>query len=638
LQTLKLQCCFCLEELPSSIVELKHLRYLDLSKNYTLKKLPNSISKLQNLQTLNLSFCFHLEKLPSSIVELKHLRYLDLSENYNLKKLPNSIYRMQNLQTLNLLFCRSLEDLPSSIVELKHLRCLNLYGHHNLKKLPNFMSRLQNLQTLILRYCEKLEELPRDMKELVNLRHLEINGCRRLTYMPSGLGLLTNLQTLSNFVVHTDPFSPHSSGLKELKGLNNLRGELVIQNLRHGKDGALECKEANLKEKQHLHTLYLRWRWSTEGGVNASNVNVDDSMLLEVLQPHPNLKELYLEGNRGSRPPSWLLSLTNLKSLALSRMDAMEYILDNGYGNEFSSSFIPSLKKIRLENCPNLKGWWRREDSSVEVNSDSHNSIENIEHPLLPSFPPCLSQLEILNCPMLTSMPTFPHLEETLYLKNASWKPLQQTMMLNMGAPQSTTSTAKASSSSTPLSKLKSIYLNSIEDLETLPEEGLKNLTSLKSLMIRGCNRLNSLSQGIQHLAALQDLDLDDCPKLELANVEDEMQWQGLKSLLSLKFSRLPKLVSLPLGLQHGTTLQKLLISDCENLTTIPEWIHNYTSLQVLEIDGCSSLTSLPEGMRSLTTLRRLKIKNCPILLQRCKREVGEDWLKIAHISELELQ
>jgi phosphotransferase system IIB component len=617
------------ELLPNSIGKLKHLRYLDLSDNENLKKLPNCITRLQNLQTLKLQFCKNLEELPSSIGELKHLRYLNLSYNNNLKKLPNCITRLQNLQTLKLQDCKNLEELPNSISELKHLRYLDLIFNNNLKKLPNSMSRLQNLQILELSYCENLEELPRDMKELVNLRHLKIEGCARLTYMPRGLGLLTNLQTLSKFVVHKDRLSQHSSGLKELEGLNNLRGHLRIENLRHGKDGASECKEANLKEKQHLHGLSLRW--STEGGVNASDVNVDDEMLLEVLQPHPNLKELCLEGNWGSRLPSWLLSHTNLKSLVLSRMDAMEYILDSGYSNEFSS-FIPSL---RLDNCPNLKGWWRR-DSSVEVNSDSHDSIENTEHPLLPSFP-CLSELRISDCPMLTSMPTFPHLKY-LKLDNTSLKPLQQTMMMNMGAPQSPTSTAKASSSSTPLSKLKFLRLDSLEDLETLPKEWLKNFTSLNRLMIRSCNRLSSLFPGIQHLAALQRLDLHDCPELELANVEDEMQWQGLKSLLSLKFSCLPKLVSLPLGLQHATTLQKLRISDCENLTAIPEWIRNCTSLQVLEIDGCSSLTSLPEGMRSLTSLQRLEIKNSPNLLQRCEREAGEDWLKIAHIPELELQ
>jgi Leucine-rich repeat (LRR) protein len=559
---------------------------------------------------------------------------------------------------------------PCCIGNLKHLRYIDLSYNSELKKLPNSITELQNLQTLMLVRCYNLEELPKDMQKLVNLRHLDIDLCPELTYMPRGLGKLTNLQTLSTFVVHWDPLSNDSSGLKELHGLNNLRGKLEIVNLRYVKDVASECKAANLKGKEHLHALTLQWCFGQ--GVNDSDVDVDAELLLEDLQPHPNLKEIgfLLYDCKSLRLPSWLSSLTNLvrfelyglmeckympplsqlpslKYLSLGFLEAMEYITTS---NEFYSSssapipFFPSLKEIKLLGCHILKGWWRRmRHSSVEeVNSDGDNYVEvtavtsMTEHCLLPSFP-CLSTLEISNCPMLTSMPMFPHLERQLVMRNTSSKLLQQTMMMNMAAPQSPTPTTFSSSSST-LSKLKLIQLSDIVDLETLPEEWLKNLTSLESLSVSDCNRLKSISQGIQHLTALHELKIVNCPELELANDEDGMQWHGLKSLFSLSFSNLPKLVSLPLGLQHVTTLQNLEISSCYSLTAIPEWIQYCTSLQVFKICHCFSLTSLPEGMRGLTSLQRLKIEYAsPILLRRCKREVGEDWPKIAHIPNLEL-
>ena len=167
----------------------------------------------------------------------------------------------------------------------------------------------------------------------------------------------------------------------------------------------------------------------------------------------------------------------------------MQYISDGGDSNEFSSSssvpvaFFPSLNLVDLEACPNLKGWWKRRDSSVEVNGDNAH--------LCSSFP-LLSTLRIWGCPMLTSMLMFPHLEEKLILCNANLKPLQQTMKMNM--------------SFTPLSKLKHLKLISIAELKTLPEEWLLSLTSLESLLIWHCHRVESLSPGIQHLTALQDL------------------------------------------------------------------------------------------------------------------------------------
>ena len=65
------------------------------------------ISNFKYLRTLDLSY-LGLHVVPHSIGKLKHLRYLDLSGNYNIKILPNSITKMLNLQTLILRGCRSL--------------------------------------------------------------------------------------------------------------------------------------------------------------------------------------------------------------------------------------------------------------------------------------------------------------------------------------------------------------------------------------------------------------------------------------------------------------------------------------------------------------------------------------------------
>ncbi|XP_062175548.1 putative disease resistance protein RGA1 [Alnus glutinosa] len=293
--------------------------------------------------------------------------------------------------------------------------------------------------------------------------------------MPVGLGQLTNLQTLSAFYVHSGSPSRHSDsgGLQELGGLNKLRGRLAIQNLGHGKGVALECKAANLKEKQHLSTLFIWWK-----EVGLDDANNSDEASLEGLEPHPNLKRLSLEYYQGSRLPSWLLLLTNLvsfrlrkctkcqylptlsqlpslKNLILWSLEAMEYISEDGDSNEFSSSstvqtpFFPSLEFIGLYDCPNFKGWWRRRkvDSSVELNSNSDNSVEITEHHLLPSFPR-LSHLRIWYCHMLTSI------------------------------------------------------------------EWIHNCKSLQVLEIRECSSLTSLPEGMHRLTSLQKLTIKDCPIL----------------------------------------------------------------------------------------------------------------------------
>ncbi|KAL4601268.1 hypothetical protein ACB092_11G259500 [Castanea dentata] len=198
-------------------------------------------------------------------------------------------------------------------------------------------------------------------------------------------------------------------------------------------------------------------------------------------------------------------------------------------------------------------------------------------------------------------------------------------------------SIASSSSSSpstivAPLSKLSYMWLHETE--EALPKECLRNLISLRTLDLWTC----PLPQGMRYLIALQRLEVRYSEVVDLSNDWDEMEWQGLRNLLELVVDSLPKLVSLPMGLQYVSSLQSLNIWNCRSLIAIPEWICKLISLQKLSIWKSPNLESLPEGIGALTSLQTLEIRHCPILQNRCKKQIGEDWHKISHIPNLDIE
>lgn len=500
-------------------------------------------------------------------------------------------------------------ELPQSIDKCRHLRYLDLSNCKELISLPKSIGNLVSLQSLKLSGCRQLVFCTEVITKLINLRHLEIEGCKAFAdMMPLGLGQLTSLQSLSSFVVGDDE-TRNCGKLNELKELNSLKGHLRISNLGSVKDVALESREVNLKIKKYIQVLELNWGKSRYDWVEEGKNSEIDLQLLDNLCPNQNLRKLQVSGYPGVRFSSWLPSLTNiiqinlyrlsncqhlqpleglpwLKRIHISEMNELKYI----HYDDISHVFFPSLEKLILFGCKNLKGWKRL-----------GNNVEN-HHPL-PPFP-CLSYLEIWDCPKLTCMPTYPYLTE-LKLISCNVKPMIETCSVQL-----------QSSSFNPLFGLKHLYLTEI-DLEAMPEQWMKNLKSLERLSLSGFLVIEPMIRHLQHLSAgLQELRICQVDKLDLWRDEGNANSE----------------CKVPHGLR---SLQKISVEFCDNLKAFPEQILDIQSLRHIKILHCDDLESLPEGLRCLTNLQTLHIIHCPLIRKRCQIKVGEDWPNIAHIPDI---
>ncbi|XP_065616174.1 disease resistance protein RGA2-like [Quercus suber] len=182
------------------------------------------------------------------------------------------------------------------------------------------------------------------------------------------------------------------------------------------------------------------------------------------------------------------------------------------------------------------------------------------------------------------------------------------------------------------LESLRTLWIGECENLKCLFEGMEGRLTNLQTLAVGDCPSLTSLSHSIKHLTSLENLMIENCEELSLTDKEEN---QDLKlSLRLLVIENLPKLEVLPQWLQaSANTLQHLKIEDCCNFTALPEWLPRLKSLQTLIIRDCPVFSSLPEGMQDLTALREFQIEDCPKLSKECREEVRH---KIAHVPNID--
>ncbi|KAM3738928.1 hypothetical protein ACB098_09G166400 [Castanea mollissima] len=233
-----------LETLSSSISTLKHLRYLNLDGNKNIKKLPDSICDLQNLETLILRDCVDLEELPRDIRKMVSLKYFVITTKQT--RLPaNGIECMPSLRYLSFYKCPRLECFNEGIQRLTALRNLSFHNCKSLISLPQGMKHLTALEYLDITRCEKLklmegddyptrlqtlyiwellllESLPQGLKGSANtLQFLDISSCIYLGVLPEWLPDLSSLRTLK--IWNCPKLSSLPEGMDRLTALRELQ-------------------------------------------------------------------------------------------------------------------------------------------------------------------------------------------------------------------------------------------------------------------------------------------------------------------------------------------------------------------------------------------------------------------------------
>lgn len=186
---------------PEFILQLEKLRtilYIDSERGFSNQYiLRTCISRFKYMRALDIRGST-LEELPSSIGNLIHLRYLNLDENTKIKRLPTSICKLLFLQFLSLENCVALEELPKGIGNLINLRFLNI-NTRQMSFPTGLFRRLTLLQTLIIGNCRNVKSLGGEIEYLTNLRHLWIGKCENLESLPPNM---RNLNALHTFSIH----------------------------------------------------------------------------------------------------------------------------------------------------------------------------------------------------------------------------------------------------------------------------------------------------------------------------------------------------------------------------------------------------------------------------------------------------
>ncbi|XP_075635758.1 putative disease resistance RPP13-like protein 1 [Castanea sativa] len=682
--------------------------------------------KLRFLRVLSLSHYYNIE-LPESIGDFKHLRYLDVSFT-KIERLPESTCMLLNLQTLNLSGCKFLVKLPKDMRNLINLRHLYISGT-SIKNMPIDMSRLQSLQTLTKFVVGK--DIGFQIEELGKLSNLR------------GVIVISNLQNVRNSTNALEAKLKDKEHLKELTLEWDAANGIISQSERDAFNNLQpHTSLTKLFIKNYNDTSFPNWVGdSSFSNITVVHLNsCRNCSSFPSLGQLPSLQVLFVFGfdevvtvdadfyGSGSS------TITPFQSLKILRFEAMskweKWSPYHGEGEDEGGAFL-SLQELYLEKCPKLSGSLPKhlpsltklgiyeceqlETSLRTAPSIRESQLRNCNDALLKELPPALHYLAVIGFKNLESLPEgvmdHNHCVETLFIYDfpvlkslprgglSSPTTLKCLVIHNckevefpMYPSLEQLGIADSCNSLKPFPldifpKLRYLNIKSCSNMESLSVSEGHHLTDLLQLKIKNCpnlvafpsgglsapnlsvlkvsncSRLNSLPENMNtFLPSLQELDIMNCPQIEsfpegglpsnliLLEIKDckklicnRMEW-GLQRLQSLKALALENddldcwdVESFPEEYLLPTTVTCLLINGFGNLRTLNnKGFQHFTSLQYLTFEHCPKLKHMPEEGLPVS-ISHIQIRDCPLLTKRLQMRKGKEWRNIARIPIIEI-
>jgi hypothetical protein len=595
-------------------------------KHYGGAKFPTwlAVPSFSNMVLLEIENCAKCTSLPS-VGQLPSLKHLLIKGVASVKNIGHDFYGdgcsqpFRSLETLHFENMQEWENwIPcGQIPKLRKLsikRCPKLVG-----KLANYLPLLENI---VINECRKLVISISNFPEHCNL---EIEGSKGVVHSGnvefSSL-CFSSLSTISEFTCRIE--------------------RLIMEDLTNVTDlTILTCEELTPLWSNDVGLLQdlpcLRFLTITDCSKLVSLVAKDVEEQLQLGLPS-KLREIKIKNCKV------------LKSLPKPMM-YVEYIHISGCTSltYFAISQLPpTLKRLRIEYCKMLNLVDGDDVNSYNSNTSLLEFLYIADCPSLISLtsteelPATLKELEILNCKKLESIAkSFHHNSSLEVICIYSCENLKS---LPMGIQS--------------LSHLDKIFIYNCQTLVSFPDKGFLP-TNLRSLWILECEKMQVLSNCILNLTSLQELRIRKCPSINVSVSEvgfptnltslyigDMVSFNeaffelGLYKLTSLK------VLAILSGSSHLVSFSEMMLP--ASLTTLSiryfpnlkclssKGFQNLASLEYLEIRNCEKLTSFPEHGFS-PSLLQLYIFDCPLLKERCKKDQGPEWFKIAHIPFLQI-